>query len=104
VVIAYGILHCLANEAEVREGVAALQDATVHGGFNILCAFNTRAQDLRGHPGFFPVLLEHRDYERLYSDWTTIVSTDSDLCEVHPHNEIRHTHSMTRILARKTMR
>ena len=27
--------------------------------------------------------------------------SDTDLVETHPHNQVRHTHSMTRLIARK---
>jgi 2-polyprenyl-3-methyl-5-hydroxy-6-metoxy-1,4-benzoquinol methylase len=101
IVVAYGVLHCLADEMEVRASVLKLQSATKAGGFNLVCSFNSRAQDLRAHPGFSPVLLAHRDYEHLYSSWKTLLSSDSDLSEVHPHNAIEHTHSMTRLLMLK---
>ena len=78
-----------------------IRNATIPGGFNVVCAFNARHQDLTAHPGFAPVLLPHDEYTALYTHWQLLHSTDSDLSEVHPHNGIRHTHSMTRIIARK---
>jgi tellurite methyltransferase len=102
IVVAYGVLHCLADKAEVRQTIKVFQTATKLGGFNIVCAFNSRAQDLSAHPGFTPTLLRHDEYEQLYSHWIKIISHDSDLREVHPHNRIEHTHSMTRLLAQKT--
>ncbi len=101
VILAYGLLHCLATESEVRQIVEVIQYATTAGGFNVICAFNGRSQDLSAHPRFAPVLLAHDDYVRLYDTWQLLHSTDSDLHEVHPHNEIPHTHSMTRLIARK---
>lgn len=102
IVVAYGILHCLPTVEDVRLSVEKLQEATVAGGFNVLCAFNDRAQDLGAHPGFTPVLLTHSEYERMYRGWTILSASDSDLHEVHPHNEIPHAHSMTRLLAMKS--
>ena len=101
VVLAYGLLHCLADENEVRTTTAKIQRATIAGGFNVICAFNARQQDLSAHPGFEPVLLAHEYYGNLYNEWHLIHSTDNDLEEVHPHNGIRHTHSMTRLIARR---
>lgn len=100
-IIAYGLLHCLAHEGEVRGVVGALRDATRPGGRNILCAFNDRSQDLSAHPGFRPCLLPHTTYASLYADWTIEVLSDADLRETHPHNGIEHVHSMTRLVARK---
>lgn len=102
IVLAYGLLHCLPDEIEVGRIVGMIQRATAVGGFNVVCAFNNRAQDLSAHPGFDPVLLAHDAYVRFYEGWRLIFSTDSDLTEVHPHNGIRHTHSMSRLVARKT--
>ena len=102
IVLAYGLLHCLLNEIEVEQIVGMLQRATVLGGFNVVCAFNDRAQDLSAHPGFEPVLLSHDAYLALYKAWRLTLSTDSDLSEVHPHNGILHTHSMSRLIAQKT--
>ncbi len=101
VVLAYGLLHCLASESQVRRAVHRIQCATAPRGFNVICAFNARSQDLTAHPHFDPVLLSHGVYVGLYANWQLLHSTDRDLNEVHPHNGIRHTHSMTRLLARK---
>ena len=101
VILAYGLFHCLGSAYEVRQIATTIQHATTAGGFNVVCTFNTRKQDLSAHPGFNPVLLPHDDYAHLYAGWQLLHSTDKDLSEVHPHNGIRHTHSMTRLIARK---
>ena len=104
VAIAYGLLHCLSDRTEVLTAIASLQAATVRGGYNILCTFNNRHQQLEGaHPGFDPCLLDHREYLSKYSSWEVLLQSDSDLTERHPHNNIEHTHSMTRILAKKVI-
>jgi hypothetical protein len=100
-VLAYGLLHCLADENEVVATVERLQAATVAGGYHVLCAFNDRHQDLTAHPGFSPTLLRHSQYLDLYRGWTFLHASDTDLRESHPHNEIPHIHSLTRVLARK---
>jgi tellurite methyltransferase len=100
VVIAYGLLHCLTGEDEITMVVRNLQESTKPGGFHCVCALNARAQRLgKAHAGFDPCLLPHAAYADLYEDWKVIVSTDSDLSETHPHDGIRHTHSLTRLLA-----
>jgi len=103
VVVAYGLLHCMSSADEVAHVLRSLQRATRVGGYNIICAFNQRHQELDAHPGFTPTLVSHGMYTGAYEDgWQIIASTDSDLIETHPHNNIEHTHSMTRILARRT--
>jgi cyclopropane fatty-acyl-phospholipid synthase-like methyltransferase len=101
VVIAYGLMHCLPDEDEIRSLSALLQNATKEGGYIILCAFNDRLQDLSAHPGFNPTLLPHTAYLGLFAVWETVEASDKDLHETHPNNDIPHTHSMTRIIARK---
>jgi len=58
------------------------------------------AQDLTGHPGFTPLLMPHDFFLDAYSDWNIVVATDNDLVETHPHNKIRHMHSLSRLLVR----
>jgi SAM-dependent methyltransferase len=101
IVVAYGLLHCLPDEGVIRGVVERLQRATKVGGFNIVCAFNDRSQDLRAHPNFRPCLADHQFYIDLYSDWRILSCSDSDLVESHPHNELVHTHSLTRLVAKR---
>jgi hypothetical protein len=100
-VLAYGLLHCLADAAEVAATVRRLQVATAPGGYHVLCAFNDRQQDLAGHPGFSPTLLRHSAYLGLYLGWEVVYASDEDLHETHPHNGVPHAHSLTRVLARR---
>ena len=101
VIIAYGLLHCLSSHEEVVFVTQLLQDLTVLGGWNIVCAFNQRRQDLIAHPGFDPCLLEHNELVALYREWCVEEAFDEDIWEEHPHNQIRHVHSLTRLLAKK---
>lgn len=101
VVVSYGLLHCMSSTAEVLDVLANLQGATRVGGYNVICAFNDRKQELHAHPGFLPCLLSHSAYMAAYSLWEVLRASDSDLTETHPHNNLKHTHSMTRILARR---
>jgi tellurite methyltransferase len=100
-VVAYGLLHCLSSGAELLSVLTRLQGTTRESGYLVLCAFNARRQDLTAHPGFSPCLLSHADYLRAFSGWEIIADSDSDLTERHPHNNIEHTHALTRLLARK---
>jgi ubiquinone/menaquinone biosynthesis C-methylase UbiE len=102
IVIAYGLLHCLLNRCDVKAVVSCLQTATQIGGRHVVCAFNSRRQELRGaHRGFEPCLLSHDDYLAFYAGWSVEQASDEDLQETHPHNRIAHVHSLTRIIARK---
>ena len=102
VIVAYGLFHCLPSVADVRSTARRLQEATAPGGYNVICAFNNRQQDLsRAHPTLRPTLLTHDDYQRLYSGWAEIVASDSDLHESHPDRNVPHVHSLTRLLVQK---
>jgi len=100
-VIAYGLLHCFDSREQIVQCVRCFKAATRVGGFNLVCALNDRYQELGAHPRLNPCLIEHRAYEHLYTDWQVLASSDSDLSEVHPHIDIRHTHSLTRLVAQK---
>lgn len=99
-IMAYGLLHCLSTDA-IPLLVQRMQAATRPRGWNVLAIFNDRSQDLTGHPGFRPTLLPHEYYLSLYEGWTLSTATDLDLHESHPHNNIPHSHSLTRIVARR---
>jgi len=101
IVIAYGLFHCLKDGDTIMRVCRMLQSATKPGGFMVVCAFNDRSQDLSAHPGFHPITLRHEEYIRAFNGWKLIEAHDRDLHEVHPHNAIPHTHSMTRIIAQK---
>jgi tellurite methyltransferase len=102
VVIAYGLYHCLGSRAEIAELYSSLSRVTRPGGYHAVCCFNSRKQELdAAHPGFHPCLVEHGFYCGLYDGWEILMQSDADLTEIHPDNNIQHTHSMTRILARK---
>lgn len=102
IVIAYGLLHCLATEDEVLAVIRSLQASTNRGGLHVVCTFNDRRQELSAHPGFRPCLLPHRWFENAYSSWNVEFATDEDLHETHPHNGIAHVHSLTRMICRRT--
>lgn len=102
-IIAYGLLHCLASPDDIFKIVKCMQHATTPGGSNVICAFNSRSQDLHAHPTLHPTLLSHTELSDLYHGWQLDVCTDNDLWETHPHCEHTHCHSLTRIIARKPM-
>lgn len=101
-VIAYGLLHCLNSSSAIQSVVNKLQLSTRPGGHNIVCALNARHQDLSdAHPDLRPTQMRHEEYLAFYADWFILRATDSDLTVVHPHNNIEHCHSLTRVLARR---
>ncbi len=102
IVIGYGLLHCLASTEEILTVINRLQSATKSGGVHVICAFNGRRQELaEAHPGFHPCTPAHQIYVDAYAGWEMLEVSDTDLIETHPHNNVRHTHSMTRLIARK---
>ena len=103
VVVAYGLLHCMPSISELMDVLGRLQNATRCSGYFVLCAFNSRRQDLIAHPDFAPTLLSHADYLAAFSGWQIVAGSDTDLTERHPHNNIEHTHALTRLLARKEL-
>lgn len=101
IIISYGLLHCLESIEEMRSQISLYREATKNQGYNIVCCFNDRFQELHAHPGFQPLLLNHNDYLEMYEGWLIISASDKDLVEKHPHNAIWHTHSLTRLIAQR---
>jgi SAM-dependent methyltransferase len=100
--IATGSFHCLRSPHEVEYAIHKLKDLTKIGGANVLYAFNDGPHDMAGHDeNFLPILLPHSFYERAYKDWTVIRSEDTVQEDMHPNNGIAHSHSITRLLARR---
>lgn len=101
VVVAYGLLHCMNSEAEAAALINDIKRITKIGGVVILVAFNDRSQDLSAHHGFDPLLKGHCWYAAKFEDWHIELITDTNLYESHPHNDIPHHHSLTRLIARR---
>lgn len=100
-VVSYGLAHCMKTEQELRSLIQSSQDALRPSGHYILVAFNARSHDLSAHPGFEPLLLPHQWYLERFDGWDLVTASDTNLYETHPHNNMPHHHSMTRVLARK---
>lgn len=101
-VIATGSLHCLKSEAAIVEAISLMQKLTRKSGFNVLSSFNDGLQDMNGHDvDFEPTLLSHQKYAELYSGWEIIRSSNVLQKDAHPHNGVEHSHSITRILAKR---
>lgn len=103
VVVATGSLHCLASTEAIEKAVVVMQRMTRKSGLNILASFNDGPQDMRGHDeSFKPILLAHARYMEMYRDWTIVMSSNTVQTDRHPHNLIDHSHSITRLVARRT--
>ena len=103
-VIAYGLFHCFCSFGDVQRTVEKIKWLVPNGGYGIVCAFNDRFQSFSdAHPGFEPLLLGHEVYLSLFDDWTILFESDEDLHEVHPNNNVPHTHSMTRMIIQKEL-
>lgn len=101
VVVCYGLVHCMSSEKAAQELLAKTMAGLRRGGVFILASFNAGSHDLSAHPGFRPLLLPHQWFLDQFAGWHVETATDEVLFETHPHNQIPHHHSLTRILARK---
>jgi tellurite methyltransferase len=101
VVVMYGLLHCLASAVEIRSVVQTSLEQTRRGGHHIVVTFNDGPHDLTAHPGFKPTLLPHESFVRLYDGQEVVLESKDRIEEVHPHNNIPHSHSLTRLIARR---
>jgi SAM-dependent methyltransferase len=100
VIVMYGLLHCLPSRQDISALIELAIKRTVLHGANIVVAFNDGPHDLSAHPNFKPTLVSHRFYCDQYRSQKIVSDTDSILRETHPHNNIPHFHSITRLAAR----
>jgi cyclopropane fatty-acyl-phospholipid synthase-like methyltransferase len=101
VIVMYGLPHCMESTSAIQTLIELSQRKTSHGGKHILVAFNDGPHDLSAHPNFKPTLVSHDFYLRCYSGYEIESHTSSLLHETHPHNNIPHFHSITRLIASK---
>jgi tellurite methyltransferase len=99
-VILYGLLHCLSSEDNIAELIELALRKTVSGGIHFVVAFNDGPHDLSAHPEFTPTLVSHAFYYKQYERQVILAASDTVLHETHPHNQIPHFHSITRIVAK----
>lgn len=100
IIVMYGLLHCLPSCAAIAEMVHAALKKTNSAGLHFVVAFNDGPHDLSAHPNFSPTLASHKFFLVQYREQTVVMETNSVIHESHPHNNIPHFHSLTRIVAR----
>lgn len=102
IIISYGLFHCFKHYEDVEILIEKSLLGLKKDGFFIVCAFNSRCQDLSAHEGFSPLLLDHQTYLNFFLKERILFASDEDLYETHPHNNIPHSHSMTRMIIKKS--
>jgi tellurite methyltransferase len=100
-VIMYGLLHCLPSEESIAEIIQLALQRTRSNGVHLVVVFNDGPHDLSAHLGLFPTLLPHDFYLGQYAGQSTEFQTNSLIHETHPHNNIPHFHSLSRLVVRK---
>jgi tellurite methyltransferase len=103
VIVMYGLLHCLPSTVAITTVVELALRKTNGGGRHIVASFNDGPHDLTAHPGFVPTLASHAFYLHQYRDQEIVVESSELIHEMHPHNQILHFHSLTRLIARKSV-
>jgi tellurite methyltransferase len=100
IAIIYGLLHCLQSALSLADFVNLAIHKTRSPGYHIVAAFNDGPHDMTAHPGFLPTLVSHDFLLGLYARHALICASNEVLHETHPHNNICHFHSITRLIAR----
>lgn len=101
-IVATGSLHCLESESEIIQALGVMKAMTKDGGFNVISAFNDGNQDMSGHSADFrPTFLPHANYVAAFSGWRVIRASSEYQVDRHPHNDVEHGHSISRLLVQK---
>ena len=101
VVVAYGLLHCLADRDSIEHVVSVMQNCTTAGGINVLVSFTDVLPVPPEQDYLEPTLLPEGALESLYLEWETLRSENDVITETHPTSDAPHSHSLCRLLARK---
>ena len=104
IAVSTGIAHCLSSIEDVTAMLEMLGKVVRPGGTFALSSFNDTFQDLRGHePEFRPLLLSHTGLldEIHEAGFDILTESNSLLSDLHPHIGIRHSHSITRVVAKR---
>jgi 2-polyprenyl-3-methyl-5-hydroxy-6-metoxy-1,4-benzoquinol methylase len=99
ILVMYGLLHCLSSPAQIAETIDLAIRRTANGGRHFVVAFNDGPHDLSAHPNLRPTLLSHEFYLAQYSGHQILDAQSEVIRETHPHNNIPHFHSITRLTA-----
>lgn len=99
-IVMYGLLHCLPSAEDIAVVIELAQRKTVLRGTHIVVAFNDGPHDLSAHPNLKPTLVSHKFYSDQYRNQEILSDRNSVLHETHPHNNIPHFHSITRLAVR----
>lgn len=102
IIVAYGLLHCLANQEEITQFIERLKKSVKSGGYFIGATFTDiipppSIQDYLEVESFLPTGV----FEQLFGDWDIISSEDAVITECHPTSNLSHQHSITRLIAKK---
>ncbi|MEH2472054.1 tellurite methyltransferase [Nitrobacteraceae bacterium AZCC 2161] len=100
IIVMYGLLHCLASREVIAKIVQMAVRKTKPKGLHFVVAFNDGPHDLSAHPNFFPTLAAHSFFVDQYRDQELKIEMNSVIHESHPHNNIPHFHSITRLVVR----
>ncbi|RXH00385.1 class I SAM-dependent methyltransferase [Bradyrhizobium vignae] len=103
VIVLYGLAHCLSSPEDISSLIQTALQRTRPGGYHFLVSFNDGPHDLSAHPNFSPTLLPHSFYVDQYESHAILTESDSIIYETHPHNNIPHFHSLTRLLVKKVL-
>lgn len=106
VVVAYGVLHCLPSCEDIRREIVRIRRWVRPGGYVVIATFN----DLLPPPPAVQSYLRRESFLApgellsLFSDWTVLRSSEGVIRETHPNSTVEHEHSISRIVAQRSLR
>ncbi len=101
-VVAYGVLHCLENNEEIKEVVTRIKNWVKKDGYSIISTFTNNVpipaiqEYLKSES-----LLEENEIEKMFSNWNILACENDIITETHPTSLVEHSHSLVRLIAKK---
>lgn len=102
IVIAYGVLHCLSSNEEVKQMLKKIKSWIKVGGYFICATFTDEIappeiQSYLEYESFLPIGM----LEFFFADWDILEKENAMITETHPTSQVEHSHSIVRLIARK---
>lgn len=102
IIIAYGILHCLEDRNAIYDMVEKIKSWLKLDGYFVCVTFtNQIAPPTNQEYLNINAFLNDGELQQLFKNWKLINSEDEIITETHPTSNIKHQHSLVRLITQK---
>ena len=101
-VVAYGLLHCLPSIEDANRLISKIKYWTKSNGIAVIVSFNNEIKVPEVQDYLEPTLLPKDYLVKAFSSWELMEHENDVIIESHPTSQIEHSHSLSRIITKKS--